>query len=156
MCYIYCISWFEDYVLHVIFNNFDIRLQNIFFVAITRLTLSSNAEKRKKVVIVLIVWVEMCTIVSWLLTSMMAVSSLRTYRPRFRSYFLIFMLNEIMWGVLCMIMMSHVFHKLGWIELLFFFQTMWNVIKYWRVKTNKEHGYRWASSNVLTYYFSSS
>ena len=51
-----------------------------------RLSLSSNAERRKKIVAVLIVWVEMCTIVSWLLTSMMSVSSLRTYRPRFRSY----------------------------------------------------------------------
>ena len=39
---------------------------------------------------ILTVWVEMCTIVSWLLTSMMAVSSLRTYRLIFRSYFLDF------------------------------------------------------------------
>ena len=77
-------------MLHVIFNNFDIRLQNIFFVAMARLSLSSNAERRKKIVVVLTVWVEMCTIVSWLLISMMAASSLRTYRPRFRSYSLDF------------------------------------------------------------------
>ena len=79
-------SWFEDYVLNVIFNNFDIRLQNLFFTAIACLSLSSNAERRKKIMAILAVWVEMCTIVNWLLTSMMAMSSLRTYRPRFRSY----------------------------------------------------------------------
>ena len=51
-----------------------------------RLSLSGNAEKRKKIVAVLTVWMEKCTIVSWLLTLMMPVSFLRTYRPRIRSY----------------------------------------------------------------------
>ena len=41
-------------------------------------------------------------------------------------------------------------------NILAFFQTMWNARKYWRFKTNKEHDNRWASSNVLTYHFSSS
>ena len=40
------------------------------------------------------VWLKMCSVVSWLLTSMMIVSSLSTYRPKFRSYFLDFYANQ--------------------------------------------------------------
>ena len=49
----------------------------------TRLSIT-NIEKRKKIVAVVIVWLDMCSVVSWFLTSMMAGSSLSTYRPRFR------------------------------------------------------------------------
>ena len=48
------------------------------------------AEKRKRIVAVIIVWLEMCSIISWFLTLMMAASSLSIYRPKFKSYFLDF------------------------------------------------------------------
>ena len=55
----------------------------------TRLS-RTNANRRKKIVVVVIVWLKMCNVVSWFLTSMMSMSSLSTYRPKFRSYFLDF------------------------------------------------------------------
>ena len=50
----------------------------------------TSAKRRKMIVAVIIVWLKMCSIVSWFLTSMMTTSSLSTYRPKFRSYFLDF------------------------------------------------------------------
>ena len=40
--------------------------------------------------VVVTMWLKMFSVVSWFLTSMMATSSLNTYRPKFRSYFLDF------------------------------------------------------------------
>ena len=55
----------------------------------TRLSRTS-VEIKKRIVAVITVWLEMCSVVSWLLTSMMAASSLNTYKAKFRSYFLDF------------------------------------------------------------------
>ena len=55
----------------------------------TRLSRTS-VEIRKKIMVVVTVWLKMCSVLSWFLTSMMVASSLSTYRPKFRSYFLDF------------------------------------------------------------------
>ena len=56
----------------------------------TRLNQTSNVEMRKKIMAIVTLWVEMCSVVSWFLTLVMTASSLSTYRPRFRSYSLYF------------------------------------------------------------------
>ena len=55
----------------------------------TRLSRTST-ERRKRIVAIVIVWLEMCSVVSWFLTSMMKTSSSSTYKPKFMSYFLDF------------------------------------------------------------------
>ena len=44
--------------------------------------------------VVVTVWLEMCNVISWLLSSMLSASSLSTYRPKFRSYSLDFYANQ--------------------------------------------------------------
>ena len=55
----------------------------------TRLS-QTSAKRKKRIVAIVTAWLEMCSVVSWFLTSMMAASSLSTYRPKFRSYLLDF------------------------------------------------------------------
>ena len=62
----------------------------------TRLSITSNTERRKMIVAIVTVWLKMFSVVSWFLTSVMAASSLSTYRPRFRSYSLDFYVNKNM------------------------------------------------------------
>ncbi|XVF59148.1 hypothetical protein PTKIN_Ptkin07bG0252500 [Pterospermum kingtungense] len=55
-----------------------------------RLGIIRNAERRKRIVAVLTIWLEMCVVVSWFLIFLSTTSSLHTYRPRIRSYSLDF------------------------------------------------------------------
>ncbi|MFQ6642575.1 hypothetical protein Gotur_018572 [Gossypium turneri] len=52
----------------------------------TRLPLIVQSERRKRIGLALIVWLQMCIVSSWFLVTLGVVSSLHTYRPRIISY----------------------------------------------------------------------
>ncbi|MBA0744005.1 hypothetical protein Gogos_006648 [Gossypium gossypioides] len=54
------------------------------------LPLIVQSERRKRIGLTLTVWLQMCTVASWFLVMLGAVSSPQTYRPRIRSYILDF------------------------------------------------------------------
>ncbi|XVF56330.1 hypothetical protein PTKIN_Ptkin06aG0110400 [Pterospermum kingtungense] len=55
-----------------------------------RLSLIRSAKRRKRIVVVLTMWLEMCSVVSSFLNFLAAIISLNTYRPKVRSYSLDF------------------------------------------------------------------
>ncbi|XVF63722.1 hypothetical protein PTKIN_Ptkin09bG0108800 [Pterospermum kingtungense] len=55
-----------------------------------RLSFNRNTERRKRIIAVLTMWLDMCVVVSWFLNFLSTSSSLHTYRPRIRSYSLDF------------------------------------------------------------------
>ena len=59
-----------------------------------RLSTITKGQRRKRIIAVLTVWLQMSTIISWFLTMLAAVSSIQTYRPRVRSYVLDFYANR--------------------------------------------------------------
>ncbi|MFQ6652970.1 hypothetical protein Gotur_024600 [Gossypium turneri] len=55
-----------------------------------RLPLIGQSVRRKRIGIVLTIWLQICRIASWFLLTLGAIHSLHTYRPRIRSYILDF------------------------------------------------------------------
>ncbi|MFQ6636662.1 hypothetical protein Gotur_013268 [Gossypium turneri] len=56
----------------------------------TRLPLIGQSVRRKRIGIVLTIWLQICRIASWFLLTLDVIHSLHTYRPRIRSYILDF------------------------------------------------------------------
>ncbi|MFQ6645502.1 hypothetical protein Gotur_020397 [Gossypium turneri] len=54
------------------------------------LPLIVQSEKRKRIGLIVIVWLQMYTVASWFLVALGVFHSLHTYRPRIRSYILDF------------------------------------------------------------------
>ena len=59
-----------------------------------RLSSITKAQRRKRIIAVLTVWLQMSTVISWFLSMLAAVSSIQTYRPKVRSYVLDFYANR--------------------------------------------------------------
>ncbi|MFQ6645702.1 hypothetical protein Gotur_018881 [Gossypium turneri] len=60
------------------------------------LPLIVQSERRKIICLASTVWLPMCTVASWLLVTLGAVSSLHTYRLRIRLYILDFLCTMIL------------------------------------------------------------
>ena len=84
-----------------------------------RLPLIAQTVRRKRIGIVVTIWLEICNIVSWFILTLGAIDSLHTYRPRIRSYILDFYAKRDYVKMLYMLVTRPVLNKLGLIKLPF-------------------------------------